>query len=667
MNMKKLAVLFAGIGFAVMFNRCSETTQPVVHPVDWMDTTSDDFHGRQLLTEGLDGIDYCRSCHGPNLNGGNSGVSCDKCHALGFSGHPGIYSFMNVDSSDHHGRFFYNTGMAGTDYCKNCHGTDLTGGFTGFSCFACHAGGPNGHPAASQFLEDITSNRFHGNDRNWEGGTTHCMNCHGEDLNGGVAEYSCRECHSSELPVHTHDPGYLDISSPLFHASDYTWEEETGLCIGCHGSDLDGGISQFSCRDCHNTTLPVHTHDPGFIIYGDNQFHGATFDWDIDCATCSICHGDDLDGGSAQYTCRTCHSQSLPYHTHEPSFMDYSSNEFHGVVFDWDADNDLCKNCHGDNLDGGPAPFSCRSCHTQSLPTHTHDPGFMIYGNPGFHGDQLNWEADTPNCQGCHGSDLNGGMTGFSCGTCHTGELPYHAHGPSAIDPFSADYHGKILWNNGWDFSACEKCHGTDLDGGFVNVSCTTSCHQEQNGLGYCANCHGDRATGNPAPPLSIMNSNDPGSLSVGAHVAHLNSSIAVITCDDCHVVPADYLDPGHLGSDNRGDVTIKDDFAYYQVMPEYDDASGTCSNTYCHGGFSFPKATSQNQWIYQQDQITGNNQSLTWNDPQSMTCVSCHNLPPTGHLDNGLPCIQCHASVVNGALNIVNPSLHINGQINRN
>ena len=60
MKISKLFIIFLSFSILMLINNCSETTQPNLHPVDWMDTSSDNFHGHPMLIEGLEGIEYCR-------------------------------------------------------------------------------------------------------------------------------------------------------------------------------------------------------------------------------------------------------------------------------------------------------------------------------------------------------------------------------------------------------------------------------------------------------------------------------------------------------------------------------------------------------------------------------------------------------------------------------
>jgi hypothetical protein len=107
----------------------------------------------------------CTPCHGQNLLGGISKVSCARCHgsSIGTGGTDG-----GVIVTDVHpwgwGQFAYAlhaqyvrqralaTGGTGADECSTrfCHGTNLEGGEGGAgpSCSACHLGGPfRIHPA----------------------------------------------------------------------------------------------------------------------------------------------------------------------------------------------------------------------------------------------------------------------------------------------------------------------------------------------------------------------------------------------------------------------------------------------------------------------------------------------------------------------------------------
>lgn len=138
----------------------------------------------------------CFECHGENLDGGISKVSCTACH-LGSPGnvHPlqwGSYAYAR------HSRY---VNEYGTSSCANaaCHGTDLTGvPNSGPSCSSCHIGGPlNQHPAAWGPVNGNYNLKLHGQygDAN---GLTSCRNivCHGANLEGVfLSGPACSDCH----------------------------------------------------------------------------------------------------------------------------------------------------------------------------------------------------------------------------------------------------------------------------------------------------------------------------------------------------------------------------------------------------------------------------------------------------------------------------------------
>lgn len=87
----------------------------------------------------------CADCHGADLGGGISSVSCFtagfnglSCHPGGFTGHPMPYA-----SADLHGPAAKGgTGcISGFSYCQICHGMNFAGGTSGETCLTalgCH-------------------------------------------------------------------------------------------------------------------------------------------------------------------------------------------------------------------------------------------------------------------------------------------------------------------------------------------------------------------------------------------------------------------------------------------------------------------------------------------------------------------------------------------------
>ena len=73
----------------------------------------------------------------------------------------------------------------------------------------------------------------------------------------------CQVCHVNSTDNHTtgtitfvgHPATWTDKTNAGFHA----YEANKGLakCQGCHGADLSGGSTGFSCAMCHDTALPA--------------------------------------------------------------------------------------------------------------------------------------------------------------------------------------------------------------------------------------------------------------------------------------------------------------------------------------------------------------------------------------------------------------------------
>ncbi len=91
------------------------------------------------MTAAQTDITTCEECHGQDLSGGISQVSCTTCHLGGpLDVHPA--SFNGYDwSLSGHGQYILTNGTAScsTDYC---HGYDLKGvANSGPSCSSCHS------------------------------------------------------------------------------------------------------------------------------------------------------------------------------------------------------------------------------------------------------------------------------------------------------------------------------------------------------------------------------------------------------------------------------------------------------------------------------------------------------------------------------------------------
>lgn len=134
-----------------------------------------------------------------------------------------------------------------SEACKECHGSDLTGGVARVSCSQCHLGGNNAvHPLEwGNFAYARHANYVNQN------GTSSCANvyCHGSDLTGVInSGPSCTSCHM----------GGINSYHPVDWTADSSAHPNYGdlrSCanITCHGAQLQGvAESGPACTACHN-------------------------------------------------------------------------------------------------------------------------------------------------------------------------------------------------------------------------------------------------------------------------------------------------------------------------------------------------------------------------------------------------------------------------------
>ena len=292
-----------------------------------------------------------------------------------------------------------------------------------------------------------------------------------------------------------------------------------------------------------------------------------------------------------------------------------------------------------------PAPswhlkVACADCHV--VPSEVGSPGHMDGDNKAevtfsTRAGTSSWTGTTCT-SGCHGSSAWGGTNAIptwtlvdgsqsTCGSCHGAPPP----APHPTGSNCATCHPTMEEN-----SLSFRDPDSHIDGkvDLVDASAT----------GGCTTCHG--STTNAAPPKDLAG--NMASAKVGAHQAHLKTSTwrHAIPCSSCHVVPTTVDAPGHRDGDNLAEVKFD------TLNPAGAFAAGSCSTMYCHGNGR------------------GNTGTISWVAVGPLPCTGCHTTNGAGmsgdhsrHINGeNMRCSQCHGTVVNANMGIINADLHVNG-----
>ena len=306
-----------------------------------------------------------------------------------------------------------------------------------------------------------------------------------------------------------------------------------------------------------------------------------------------------------------------------------------------------------------------------------HPVGWLDKNSDNFHGKAIaNDYTEIYGCQQCHGIDYTGGLAAVSCFECHS-KTGAKIHPQGWLENTSADFHGQVLANNYYNIQGCQYCHGDDYSGGLSQSSCL-ECHTQTAGPAACNTCHGNLNAdptnlANVAPPRGLDGETDSTDAVVGAHKFHIEWAESVeIACQGCHVVPETATAAGHLDNQPGAEVIFNGMAAQVTGsgtnVPEgtFDRSTNSCSNVYCHGDWIILKENSPYKWIYTADKMEGNYASPVWNNPESVTCGTCHDLPPKGHRVHDMTvCYYCHGlDVIDENGNLTGSDKHINGKI---
>lgn len=369
--------------------------------------------------------------------------------------------------------------LASPDICKECHGTDLTGGISKVSCFSadrngtsCHAQGPAGHPAG---WSDPASHGAHAKaTASGVNGMAFCANCHGTDYRGaGASRKDCLRCHTTA--PHPAKPWF---GATYTHKN--TDSSNAPACAACHANRAN--LSQAGAA-----TLPATAVIGSSGCFNNTMCHGQ------------LGHPDGWGASGHQAAAKTAAGATTG--------MDY------------------CRNCHGADFNGGTAGVSCYKCHT----TSPHSRPWLASSGATIYLHSSTDPTNASACGSCHsgGAKLTTPTTPpansgcFNSTLCHGAVVSHSFPNPGSTHKAST--------------SGCNSCHvigsGSSSYPAITNGAppdCK-SCHKLSvaatiTQMTGCSDCHGDAATGRPG-----------GTSFPNIRGRHFSPGEHAVACSTCH------------------------------------------------------------------------------------------------------------------------------------
>jgi predicted CxxxxCH...CXXCH cytochrome family protein len=220
-------------------------------------------------------VNGCKTCHGANLDGGTSGVSCASCHGAGWqsnctwchgtktAGWTTAQLNLAAPPLGTQGE------TATTTRAVGAHARHLSGGTLGpaLACVECHVVPTDlSHLNGTALVTFGAGAKRGGAIPNWTGVGCSATYCHGTTLAGG----------SNKAPI-------------------WTGGSAQAACGTCHGTPPSSGHhsdhSGRSCGDCHpgytTTSVNLATH-----VDGVKQVGNRVTAWNATTRACTGCHGN---------------------------------------------------------------------------------------------------------------------------------------------------------------------------------------------------------------------------------------------------------------------------------------------------------------------------------------------------------------------------------------
>ena len=540
--------------------------------------------------------------------------------------------------------------------CASCHPTMTAGAGLTIAYPALHIDGK------VDIIQDQACNTCHGSAASnappldTTGGTTtdlRTVGAHRNHLDPSTwrKNIDCVECHKT--PTAVFEIGHIDSPRPAelkfgVLAGGAVWNGSTCTNTYCHGATLQGGTSinpvwtnvnglQAQCGSCHGAPPPpphpvdadcglchnTMTQGMGLVITDPARHIDGNVDVTGD-QPCNTCHGGVTGNAPPADTTGHTATNTRGVGAHQAHLA--TTNRFNPVA---------CEDCHR-------VPTGVVSLGHIDTPL----PAELTFSVRAGTTTAFNGSRCSNNY--CHGATLTNGTGGAGgtatapiwttvdgsqaqCSSCH-GNPPPSPH-PALTD--CGLCHGNVMLGSPTVFTAPLK----HIDG---NVDVSSSAQA-------CNACHGSATS--DAPPKDTAGNSATTVRGVGAHQAHLKTSstqFTLITCDNCHLVPATVDAPGHIDTASPAELT-------FSGVGTGSTFNGTTCTSYCHGSTLAAGGTATTPlW--------------TKVDGTQKQCTSCHGAPPPPPHPTTTDCGLCHNTMTaGGGLVISAPTRHIDGIVDVN
>jgi hypothetical protein len=258
-----------------------------------------------------------------------------------------------------------------------------------------------------------------------------CEQCHGSDLQGGISQVGCSLPSMGGTACHEGGPG-IGHSAGWRGAHSATGQEQASVCAQCHRNPAVGGAP-----GCFNNTLchgakSQHPGDWRGAHKGTPQGHADQ---------CAQCHRS-RSGTAGCFNGTLCHSGAASPH----------DGSWRSSAHKTQSNPNDCAQCHRSS-NGDAGCFNGTLCHGGA-----NDPGG---GNP-HAGDwkSVHKTQSNPNdCVKCHRSNVPGDVGCFNGTLCHGG-----ADDPGGGNPHDSDWKSKHKKTSPGQAGDCAKCHEPKFD-----------------------------------------------------------------------------------------------------------------------------------------------------------------------------------------------------------